>query len=101
MIMKTALLGRYLEDILPFIKSSGMRIVKKNPDIIIVHGGDGALLGAEREFPGIPKFPIRDIRTAPLCPEHSSYERIFSIFRKKSLSRNSALGRSASPLRPR
>ncbi|MFZ2656121.1 MAG: hypothetical protein WAX69_14415 [Victivallales bacterium] len=93
--MKAVLLGRYLEDIRPFMKPSGMQIVKNNPDIIVVHGGDGALLGAEREFPGIPKFPIRDIRTAPLCPEHSSYKTIFSIFRKKNLSRTELIKLSA------
>jgi NAD+ kinase len=77
--MKIALKGRYLEDISPFLKGGKYKITDRSPELIIVHGGDGALLGAEKEFPGIPKFPVRDIRTAPLCEEHSSYEKIFGM----------------------
>jgi len=40
-------------------------------DLIVPHGGDGAMLGAERAFPGRLKFPIRDEETAPRCEEHS------------------------------
>ncbi len=74
--MKISLQGRYLEDIKPYL---GKHDISRAPELIIVHGGDGALLGAEREFPGIPKFPVRDIRTAPLCDEHSSYRKIFGF----------------------
>ena len=42
--MKIALQGRYLEDIEPFFKTGRFRITGKNPDLIVVHGGDGALL---------------------------------------------------------
>ncbi|HBC85464.1 MAG TPA: hypothetical protein DCZ94_00775 [Lentisphaeria bacterium] len=83
--MKAILMGRFLEDIIPYFKSTGIDVVKKNPEVIITHGGDGALLGAERKYPGIPKIPIRDIRTAPLCKEHSSYRRIFSYIKDGSL----------------
>lgn len=93
--MKVSLQGRYLEDILPYFKSKDFKITDKNPDLIIVHGGDGALLGAEREFPGVPKFPVRDIRTAPLCQEHSSYEKIFELLRKKRLAKSEIIKISA------
>jgi len=94
--MKVSLQGRYIEDILPYFRSKDFKITDNNPDLIIVHGGDGALLGAERAFPGIPKFPVRDIRTAPLCPEHSSYEKIFGLLSKNKLSKSEIMKLSAS-----
>lgn len=68
--MKIKLTGKYLEDIKGFLEEQGHILTEDNPELIVTHGGDGALLGAEREFPGIPKFPIRDKHTAPLCREH-------------------------------
>ncbi|MCX6984721.1 MAG: hypothetical protein NT118_08230 [Lentisphaerae bacterium] len=94
--MKVSLQGRYIEDILPYFESKDFKITDKNPDLIIVHGGDGALLGAERNFPGIPKFPVRDIRTAPLCPEHSSYGKIFALLAKNKLAKSEIIKISAS-----
>ena len=94
--MKVSLQGRYIEDILPYFESKDFKITNRNPDLIIVHGGDGALLGAEREFPGIPKFPVRDIRTAPLCPEHSSYGKIFALLAKNKLAKSEIMKISAS-----
>ncbi|OGV38982.1 MAG: hypothetical protein A2020_12855 [Lentisphaerae bacterium GWF2_45_14] len=66
--------GRYLDDIDSLLKKAGFTFCAKNPDLIITHGGDGAMLGAERKYPGISKFPMRDSRTAALCPLHS-YEK--------------------------
>ena len=53
------------------------RLRRQGAVSIAAAGGEatiGALLGAERDYPGIPKFPIRDCRTSPLCGKHSSYE---------------------------
>ncbi|OGV52063.1 MAG: hypothetical protein A2X49_06750 [Lentisphaerae bacterium GWF2_52_8] len=68
--MKVALTGKHLEDIKPFLQKHGFSICEKDPELLITHGGDGTLLGAERLFPGLPKLPLRDVRTAPLCPNH-------------------------------
>jgi len=77
--LKIILRGRNLDDILPFLSDNSIEFVEEKPDVVITHGGDGALLGAEREFPGVPKFPIRDIRTAPLCEEHSGYDKMVGL----------------------
>ncbi|OGV52882.1 MAG: hypothetical protein A2017_17125 [Lentisphaerae bacterium GWF2_44_16] len=82
--MRIKLTGRYLEDIKPFLESGGFELVEEAPELIITHGGDGTMLGSEREFPGIPKFPIRDRRTAPLCPEHD-YEKQIEALRSGRL----------------
>ncbi len=78
-IGKISVRGRNLDDIMPVIAKHGLQIVEENPDVIVTHGGDGALLGAEREFPGVPKFPIRDERTAPLCPDHGGYDKMMQL----------------------
>jgi len=71
-MINTKLLGLYSEDILPLLAKYGMNVIKSGwADVVITYGGDGTLLVAEREFPEIPKFPIRDTRTAPLCSFHS------------------------------
>jgi NAD+ kinase len=74
--MKIKIVGRHIEDILPVLENKDIEIVDSNPDLVIAHGGDGALLGAEREFSTIPKLPIRDYKTAPRCEEHASFEHI-------------------------
>ena len=69
--MRAKLAGKNLPDIAPLLRCKGFELVNENFDLVIPHGGDGALLGAERDYPGIPKLPLRDGRTAPLCPDHS------------------------------
>lgn len=52
--------GEYRHNLTPILRSLGFQIVTRNPDVIITYGGDGTLLGAERDYPGIPKLPVRD-----------------------------------------
>ena len=68
--MKIKLVGKNLEDIRPLLSRYGFEEAEREFELVIAHGGDGALLGAEREDPGVPKLPIRDAGTAELCPEH-------------------------------
>ena len=72
---RVKLMGKNLDDVRPKILARGMEIVDENFDLVIAHGGDGTLLWAERDFPGVPKLPLRDARTAPQCVEHS-YDRV-------------------------
>jgi NAD+ kinase len=82
--MKALLMGRNLEEIRLIVERK-FDIVDNSPDIIITHGGDGALLGAEYKYPGIPKLPTRDCITAPLCSSHNNYELLFDDFIKGKL----------------
>lgn len=82
--MKIKLTGRYLEDIEPFLDRENIELVDDNPDIIIAHGGDGTLLGTDREFPDIPKVPIRDQRTAQMCSCHN-YKQIIDLLLENKL----------------
>lgn len=74
--MKIKLTGKNLEEIRALLPRYGLEESDSGYEIIICHGGDGALLGAEREFPGVPKFPIRDFATAPTCLRHQIESRL-------------------------
>ena len=67
---RVKLMGKNLDDVRPKILARGMEIVEDNIDLVIAHGGDGTLLWSERDYPGIPKLPLRDARTAPQCRKH-------------------------------
>ncbi len=69
--MKVAVVSQYGEDIVPVLEQCGIEISDKSLNAVIAYGGDGTFLLSEREFPGLPKFPLRDSRTAPLCPAHN------------------------------
>jgi NAD+ kinase len=40
------------------------------PDVIVTYGGDGTLLGAERDFPSVPKMAIRRHIHCHYCARH-------------------------------
>lgn len=74
--MKIKLTGKNLDDIRNLLPEFGLEEAEEGFEALISHGGDGALLGAEREFPGVLKFPIRDAATAPTCSGHLLRERL-------------------------
>ncbi len=85
--VRVAVSGRNLDDLMPLLKPFPVAIVEEKPDLVISHGGDGCLLGAERQFPGVPKCPIRDHRQNPKCPKHaetSTLQRLFDGQLKKT-----------------
>jgi NAD+ kinase len=68
--MKVALAGSDAADLGRLIGRVGLEVDDDNPDAIISYGGDGTLLGAERDRPGIPKLAIRHANSARKCPDH-------------------------------
>jgi NAD+ kinase len=61
--MRILLYGSKSTDIEPIVRRyADFEVVLKEPDAIICYGGDGTLLAAEREWPGVPKVPIRNSR---------------------------------------
>ncbi|MCL4390207.1 MAG: hypothetical protein M1484_02155 [Patescibacteria group bacterium] len=68
--MKVLLYGRhgsYPQEIENLVKSFGLEIVRKNPEVVITFGGDGTFLGAERDWPEVPKLYLRDSGTCFHC----------------------------------
>lgn len=80
MALRVAICGRNLTDLQRFLEPFPARIVTEKPDLVISYGGDGALLGAERDFPGVPKFPLRDSRSNGKCPEHGEEALLTRLF---------------------
>lgn len=78
--LRVTVVGRNLDDILPLIRLHPVTLVEEEPDLVISHGGDGSLLGAELRFPGIPKCPIRDRRQNPKCSKHSEMTTLSKLF---------------------
>ena len=78
--MKIKLFGKNLQDISALLKKYGFHDSESStPELIVTYGGDGALLGAVRDYPDIPKLPLRDSATAPTCDLHQA-ENIISDF---------------------
>lgn len=68
--MNIRLSGKNLDDIRKELVNFPLQEDPDDFEVVITYGGDGALLGAEREFPGVPKLAIRDAATAPTCTCH-------------------------------
>lgn len=64
--------GRDAEVLLPAIASAGLEVVDDvgRADCVVIHGGDGSLLGGDREHPDLPKFPVRRSGEVDKCPLH-------------------------------
>lgn len=78
--LRVVIVGRNLDDLRPLLRQFPVQIVDEAPDLVISYGGDGSLLGAERDFPGVPKCPLRDARQNPKCPLHSEQQVLEALF---------------------
>lgn len=85
--MRAALCGRNLDHIKPLLAAYDIELVDEDPDVVISYGGDGALLGAERKWPGIVKCPIRDSGTNPKCSHHAE-ENIVQLLAEGKLAKS-------------
>lgn len=74
--MKVLLYGRNADQLAEVVKNNGLEIVSESPDVVISYGGDGTLLFSEREYPGIPKLPIRNSQFCIKCSNHQD-EKVF------------------------
>lgn len=79
--MKIFLTGRHLETLKADLLPLGFTVTENaaDADLILAHGGDGAMLGAEHMYPGKLKFALRDTETAPLCPLHQRKEQLLAL----------------------
>ncbi len=74
--MKVAVVSYYPKAIVRECKKQGLKIVKKNPDVVIAFGGEGTFLYSEQIYPGIPKFLIGHPRLS------KNYEKIPKYIKK-------------------
>lgn len=72
--MKISLFGKNSAEILTLVKSFGLEITEKNPEMIFSYGGDGTLIESEFAFPGIPKLLLRGSKICKRCSPLSNEE---------------------------
>ncbi|MEZ5066391.1 MAG: hypothetical protein R3B81_16815 [bacterium] len=63
-------LGRDTANVVAAVEECGLESVRERPDVVLTWGGDGLLLGSEREWPGVPKLPLRNSRHGKRCGPH-------------------------------
>jgi len=68
--MRVALVGRDAAELLPLIREIGLEVDEGHPEVVISYGGDGTFLGAEHQWPGVPKLAIRHSRMCTKCSVH-------------------------------
>lgn len=79
--MKIAIVGRDIGKIkYSAIHLGGYEIDYDNPEVVISNGGDGALLGAERDYPGIPKLGLRDSKTSSKHEHSNIDDSLYKLF---------------------
>jgi len=88
--MSVKVVGRFREELLPQLAPYHLEILPTEtptaPELVISYGGDGTLLGAERDFPGIPKLALRDHTHDPRCEKHSSSQALQAFFQGETRS---------------
>lgn len=72
-------LGKELAVINQLLTQEGLVLVDTKPEVIITHGGDGYLLKAERQYPGVPKLPIRYNSICHNCVDHDTTHAIKAL----------------------
>lgn len=81
--MRVTLAGKNSKNIEELVKNLGFEVVSKNPQVIISYGGDGTLLSSEREYPAIPKLPIRNSQFCNKCPSHKDKKLLEDLSNEK------------------
>ncbi len=89
--MKVLLFGAEADRLTPHVAAHPpLAVVTEAPEVVVCYGGDGTLLAAEREYPGVPKAPIRNSRKGIRCMPHAP-EEVLKRLAAGQLYRNSYL----------
>ncbi|MDP3975054.1 MAG: hypothetical protein Q8P88_02085 [Candidatus Jorgensenbacteria bacterium] len=71
---KVLIYGAKSAEIGPALVKGGFEVVTETPDMVVSYGGDGTLMKAEHDFPGVPKLPLKGSRICKLCTPLSNEE---------------------------
>jgi len=71
-IRRVLLTGAGAESLIPAMEQAGLEAVAEpsRAQVAVTYGGDGSLLGADRDYPLIPKLAIRRNGEFNKCPRH-------------------------------
>lgn len=72
--MRVALVGQDLAEVEELLSARGLERDDISPEVVISVGGDGTLLWAERDYPGVPKLPMRASETSRKTHNHGFEE---------------------------
>ena len=81
--MKITIFGKNKEKIKGVVSAAGFEIVREKPEFIISYGGDGTLMHAEAEYPGVPKILLKDSYICKKCSPLPNDEVLAKIANKK------------------
>lgn len=77
---RIALFGKQARDLHAEIgRHPALRLVESDPEVVVCFGGDGTLLAAETQWPGLPKVPILNSRRGHRCIPHPADEVIAGL----------------------
>jgi NAD+ kinase len=79
--MRVVVVGHARKIVEKELSKFGLKLNKKNPDIVISFGGDGTALYAERIFPGVPRILIKHSKTCSKCKEHD-FSKVLSVLKE-------------------
>ncbi|MDX2175724.1 MAG: hypothetical protein SF028_04570 [Candidatus Sumerlaeia bacterium] len=73
-IRRVFLVGRETGSLVEEFAAAGIAVADapQDADAIVCHGGDGTLIGAERDHPGVPKVPVRPDARYIKCARHQN-----------------------------
>ncbi|MEK7612522.1 MAG: hypothetical protein AAB407_04230 [Patescibacteria group bacterium] len=72
--MKIFIVGKDREEVTPFFAEQGFSVVEKGFDFVVSYGGDGTLMKAEEQFPGVPKIVLKNSAICKKCSPFSNEE---------------------------
>jgi len=73
--VQLALFGTHADHLRKTVgRYANLSVVESAPEVVVCYGGDGTLLAAEREFPGVPKVPVLNSRRGHRCIPHPAAE---------------------------
>ena len=69
--IRIKLFGAAVAELIPLIEQyPNLQQVTEDPEIVVCYGGDGTLLAAELQYPGVPKVPILNSQRGHRCIPH-------------------------------
>ena len=81
---RITLFGDQSEKLLPLIQQyPTLKLSQNTPEVVVCYGGDGTLLAAELEWPGIPKAPILNSQRGHRCIPHAPKEVLAALARNE------------------
>ncbi|NLN94060.1 MAG: hypothetical protein GX130_12245 [Candidatus Hydrogenedens sp.] len=83
-LLRVTLFGKEAATLLPLLQvETSLQVVTEDPDLVICYGGDGTLLAAELDWPGIPKVPILNSKRGNRCIQRRPDEVISALGRRE------------------